>query len=112
MRLKRDARHRPGLSFRAEDFFGFTKRLLANMAELRVIEEELSEEMTGYGCELATGVVRGQRRAFVARYGENPDAQSHGESVLTVLQSRLLTTYSMSRRRGSHRCDSSRCCRY
>lgn len=90
LRIARGDRHQRGLFFRAEDFFGFTKRLLASTAELREMEDELAEELTGYGRQLATGVVRGQRQAFEARYGEDPDAQSHGESVLSVLQSRLL----------------------
>ncbi len=90
LRITRSGRPKRGLFFRAEDFFGFTKRLLASAAELRREEAELAEELTGYGRTLATGVVRGQRHALEARYGEDPDAASHGESVLGVLQSRVL----------------------
>lgn len=90
LRVTRGGRPRRGLFFRAEDFFGFTKRLLASNAELRAMEEELSEELTGYGRQLAVGTVRSQRAAFEARYGIDPDASSHGESVLGVLQSRIL----------------------
>lgn len=90
LRIARSGRPKRGLFFRAEDFFGFTKRLLASAAEFRAEEAELSEELSGYGQRLATGVVRGQRLALEARYGEDPDASSHGESVLGVLQSRVL----------------------
>jgi predicted ATPase len=90
LRITRSGRPKRGLFFRAEDFFGFTKRLLASTAELRREEDELSEELSGYARNLAIGAVRGQRLALEERYGTDPDAVSHGESVLEVLRSRVL----------------------
>ena len=41
-------------------------------------------------CELARGTVRGQRAALTRRYGEDFDANSHGESFLKLFQERLV----------------------
>jgi predicted ATPase len=35
-------------------------------------------------------VARGERAALTQRYGENPDARSHGETFLALLQTRLV----------------------
>jgi predicted ATPase len=48
------------------------------------------EGLKGYGLRLAQGVVRGQRGALAARYGEDADARSHGESFLNLFQSRFV----------------------
>jgi predicted ATPase len=78
------------LFLRAEDVFGFTGRVIDDMAELAAETRELESAMRpGYGRDLATGVLRGQRAAFAASYGENPDGASHGETFLAVLRRRL-----------------------
>jgi predicted ATPase len=87
-------RHAPKakLFFRAEDAFGFTKRVIANIAELEAEEQSFRETLPddSWGQRLATGAVRGQRNALAARYGENPDGFSHGETFLNVLRSRIV----------------------
>ncbi len=85
---RRHARTR--LFLRAEDVFGFTTRVGDDMAELDGEAAELAAAIPeGYGRRLAVGVVKGQRAALARSYGENPDAQSHGETFLAVLRRRL-----------------------
>lgn len=80
------------LFFRAEDAFGFTKRVIADIAELEAEEEAFRGKLPdgSYGQRLATGAMRGQRNALARRYGENPDGFSHGETFLNVLKSRIV----------------------
>jgi len=85
---RRHARTR--LFLRAEDLFGYTNRLTSEMAELGDIEQELAQLPEGPGRDRATGVARGQRAALARRYGDNPDARSHGETFLALLQARLV----------------------
>jgi len=85
---RRHARTR--LFLRAEDVFGYTGRLTADMAGLRDIEQELAMLPEGAGRDRATGMARGQRAALVQRYGADPDARSHGETFLALLQTRLV----------------------
>jgi len=56
---------------------------------------EVEDELRGalregsWGQRLATGTVAGQRAALTRRYGADPDARSHGETFLHLLQQRL-----------------------
>ena len=84
---RRHARTR--LFLRAEDVFGYTGRLSADIAEHGAIEQELSTLPEGPGRDRATGMARGQLGALVGRYGADPDARSHGETFLALLQTRL-----------------------
>jgi predicted ATPase len=79
-----------GFFLRAEDFFNFARRMHAKVLELDEIAKEFESELTGYGLSLAKGVVLGQRRAIVDKYGENLDANSHGESFLRLFQERFV----------------------
>lgn len=79
-----------GFFLRAEDFFNFARRMHDKVKELTAIAEEFENELTGYGLTLAQGVVLGQRRALVNKYGENLDANSHGESFLKLFQERFV----------------------
>lgn len=80
------------LFFRAEDAFGFTKRVIADIAALEAEEAAFREKLPdgSYGQRLATGAMRGQRAALTQRCGENPDGFSHGETFLNVLKSRIV----------------------
>jgi len=71
-----------GFFLRAEDFFNFARRLQTMMKEL----QEIAGSMEGMG----VGAVLGQRQALIERYGENLDANSHGESFLKLFQSRFV----------------------
>lgn len=86
------ARHkRPGTSlfFRAEDAIGFTKRLKEEMSGLSELEAHFDETLTGYGRQLATGAMRGQKKALQAKYGDDPDARSHGEWFINIMKERV-----------------------
>ena len=87
-------RHKPRakLFVRAEDLFGFVRRVGRTMAELKELEAHFEQTVKGdYGRTLAKGVARGQRGALAERYGEDPDARSHGETFLNLLERRLVT---------------------
>src|SRR5262245_51628240 len=79
-----------GFFLRAEDFFNFARRLQTMTRELQELADSFDEEYTGSALGLAKGAVLGQRRALVERYGENLDANSHGESFLKLFQSRFV----------------------
>jgi predicted ATPase len=72
-----------GFFLRAEDFFNFARRLQAMIRELQEIADSFDHE-------LGKGAALGQRQALIERYGENLDANSHGESFLKLFQSRFV----------------------
>lgn len=82
-----------GFFLRAEDFFGFqkdmAKRRVEHEAELRRLDVEL-KDASPLARNLAMGVHRGSIDALTERYGENPDARSHGEAFLDLFKSRLV----------------------
>ena len=84
------ARHRRGFFLRAEDFFTFVRRIQTERRELTELEQDLGASHQGYGRQLAMGMARGQRSALEQRYGEDLDANSHGESFLKVFASRVV----------------------
>jgi predicted ATPase len=90
----RSRTHR-GFFLRAEDFFGFAKRLarlraemLARVAELEA--EYASQDRSDYALGLATGPARASIADMERRYGVDLDASSHGQSFLRVFQSRFV----------------------
>ena len=86
-------RTRKGFFLRAEDFFGFTKRLAVMRAELqaRMAEIELEyADRSAYSKGLAAGPVRASLAALEARYGVDLDANSHGQSFLKLFRSRFV----------------------
>jgi predicted ATPase len=90
-RFSRRRRATTRLFVRAEDVFGFVGRVTRNMADLAALETELGETVrSDYGRRLAKGVAAGQRRALADAYGDDPDARSHGETFLALLERRLV----------------------
>ena len=81
---------RTRMFLRAEDVFGYTDRLTSEMADLAEIEQDLARLPEGSGRMRATAMARAQRSALTGRYGANPDARSHGETFLALLQTRLV----------------------
>jgi predicted ATPase len=79
-----------GFFLRAEDFFNFARRLKRMTEELQEIADSFEQEYTGYALGLAKGAALGQRQALIERYGEDLDANSHGESFLKLFQSRFV----------------------
>ncbi|MEM6806642.1 MAG: AAA family ATPase [Bacteroidota bacterium] len=80
---------RRGFFLRAEDFFGFTKRLNQLQTDFDTDLEELEGELDGYGLQLAKGAIMGEKRAIESRYGADLDENSHGESFLKLFQARF-----------------------
>jgi len=82
-----------GFFLRAEDFFGYAKRqneLRAEMeADLREIDGEFKDRSV-YAKALATMSTKGELRDMRRRYGEGLDTSSHGESFLSLFQSRFV----------------------
>jgi predicted ATPase len=86
-------RTKRGFFLRAEDFFGFTKRLAVMRAELLARLAQIDEEYadaSAYAKGLASGPVRASLGALEARYGVDLDANSHGQSFLQLFRSRFV----------------------
>jgi predicted ATPase len=82
-----------GFFLRAEDFFGFTKALAADRAELLQRLEQIDEDFADAseeGRRLAKRPIHNSLAEMERRYGVDLDANSHGESFLKLFQSRLL----------------------
>src|SRR5204862_5470501 len=89
----RSRRTKRGFFLRAEDFFGFTKRLAVTRTELlaRIAEIEVEyADRSAYAKGLAAGPARASLGALEARYGVDLDANSHGQSFLHLFRSRFV----------------------
>lgn len=82
-----------GFFLRAEDFFGYARRMATLRAEARDAVDAVDREYEGRS-ELAKALAKGVHRKTVGeierRYGNGLDAQSHGESFLRLFQTRLV----------------------
>ena len=95
LRLSWARRTTRGFFLRAEDFFGFAKRLARMRAELIVEMREAAELYKAGGrSQTALGLKQGPLQASIAelekRYGAELDANSHGENFLKLFQSRFV----------------------
>jgi predicted ATPase len=95
LRLGWSRRTARGFFLRAEDFFGFAKRLAQERSALLArVDEVAVEYRAAPRSALAVGLAQGPARASLAdmerRYGVNFDANSHGESFLKLFQSRFV----------------------
>jgi predicted ATPase len=82
-----------GFFLRAEDFFGFAKRLSIMRSELQARLAEIDVEYadrSGYAKGLAAGPVKASLGEMERRYGIDLDANSHGQSFLRLFQSRFV----------------------
>lgn len=92
LRLTWRGRSHRGFFLRAEDFFGFQKRLAVQRAEHEAELARIDVELAGsseYARRLARGPHHASIGAIESRYGENPDARSHGEAFLNLFAQRL-----------------------
>ena len=87
--LSWERRTHRGFFLRAEDFFNYAKRTSRLVGELNELADEVSRDRRG-DWERARGMILAERAALVRRYGENPDARSHGESFLHLFGSRFV----------------------
>lgn len=93
LKLVWNARTHRGFFLRAEDFFGYAKRMGAIKAELAADVEALGEayaDRSRYALGLARTPYLKELADLERRYGEGLDHRSHGESFLTLFQSRFV----------------------
>lgn len=94
LRLSWKKRTHRGFFLRAEDFFGFARRVNQMQGELAAqaaeYERELQENPRDAGLQRARGFILGQKRALEAKYGADADARSHGEGFLNLFEQRLV----------------------
>ena len=93
LRLVWSRRARRGFFLRAEDFFGYTKRLAVLRSELLARLDEIEVEYadrSAHARALAGGPIRASLAALESRYGVDLDANSHGQSFLKLFQSRFV----------------------
>lgn len=92
LRLTWSKRTHRGFFLRAEDFFGFQKRVAQQQRDLRARLDQVDATYHGRSEAargLAKGPASGQLADIARRYGENPDGRSHGEAFLNLFQGRL-----------------------
>jgi predicted ATPase len=89
MTFRRSVNAKRKMFFRAEDAIGFTNRVQSDVEDLDEMREGYEKSLKGYARQMAMGVVNGQKAAYTSRYGDNPDAKSHGEWFLDLLKGRL-----------------------
>jgi len=95
LRLSWAKRTHSGFFLRAEDFFGFLKRMARLRAELLIERVEAARQYKADGrSDAALGLKLGPLQSSLAelekRYGAELDANSHGESFLKLFQSRFV----------------------
>ena len=93
LRLTWSKRTHRGFFLRAEDFFGFQRRLAAERQEFeqRLLEiDEQYRDRSAVAKGLAAGPVRASLSDMERRYGRDPDARSHGQAFLNLFQGRFV----------------------
>ena len=82
-----------GFFMRAEDFFGFIHRIRSMRQELKSEIDRIDRDYadrSDYAKQLAKGPATSSINSLTHRYGHDLDANSHGESFLTIFQSRFV----------------------
>lgn len=93
LRLVWSRRTTRGFFLRAEDFFGFAKRVSALRVELlqRIADLDVEyADRSAWAKGLAAGPAHASLAAMERRYGIDLDANSHGQSFLRLFQSRFV----------------------
>ena len=93
LRLTWAKRTHRGFFLRAEDFFGFQRRLAVERQELEQRLLDLDDEYrdrSGYAKGLAAGPARASLSDMERRYGRDPDARSHGQAFLNLFRGRFV----------------------
>ena len=93
MRLSWRARTRKGFFLRAEDLFGYVKRMAQTRAEMEAEMREVDERFEGrsdYAKGLAKTPFKRELHGIEEKYGDGLDARSHGESFLALFQARFV----------------------
>jgi len=84
-------RPRTRVFFRAEDSFGFTKRVQGEMKEIDAQADAMlaNEKASEFRRRLGANIVRSTRGMLAHRYGDDPHARSHGETFLGIVRAQL-----------------------
>ncbi len=93
LRLTWSKRTQRGFFLRAEDFFGFQRRLAADRVAFEARLGDLDVEYrdrSAYAKGFATLPVRRALADMERRYGRDPDARSHGQAFLNLFQGRFV----------------------
>ena len=93
MRLAWKSRTHRGFFLRAEDFFGFAKRMAQLRSEFQKELVEVDERFRDHSKlarMLARGPAAGSIAAIERKYGADLDANSHGESFLKLFRERFV----------------------
>jgi predicted ATPase len=93
LRLSWTTRTHRGFYLRAEDFFGYARRIAAMRSELEqglaAVDAEYADR-PGLAHDLARTPFLRELAELERRYGEGLDAQSHGEAFLGFFEARLV----------------------
>lgn len=93
MRLTWNKRTRKGFFLRAEDFFGYAKKLAQMKVELdqdiQRVERDYKDR-SSFATDLAKSAYVNELGEIQRRYGDGLDTASHGESFLALFQSRFV----------------------
>ena len=92
LRLTWRRRTHRGFFLRAEDFFGFQKRLVRQQQEMREAIVRVDADYQGrseWAKTLAKLPASGSLADIARRYGEDPHARSHGEAFLDLFRGRF-----------------------
>jgi predicted ATPase len=82
-----------GFYLRAEDFFGFAKRIGQIKSQLKADLEEVDREYDGrsaFSISMAKMAYNSELTSLKNSYGDGLDTQSHGESFLKLFQARFV----------------------
>ncbi|MCU0489085.1 MAG: AAA family ATPase [Anaerolineales bacterium] len=93
LRLAWTKRTRKGFFLRAEDFFGYTRRMAELQHELETDLKTVDKEYQGrskLASDLARSPYLSQLDGLQRRYGSGLDHASHGESFLKLFQARFV----------------------
>jgi len=93
LKLSWSKRTKRGFFLRAEDFFGYAKRLNQMRAELKNDLDAVDDAYLGRSqaaVDLAKMPYQRELGDLEQRYGEGLDSRSHGESFLTLFQTRFV----------------------
>jgi predicted ATPase len=92
-RLSWKKRTHKGFFLRAEDFFGYARRMKQTRQELQQDLRQVEQDYRGrskYAADLARLPYARELGDIQRRYGAGLDSQSHGESFLLLFQSRFV----------------------
>jgi predicted ATPase len=85
-------RARVAVFFRAEDSFGFTKRIEREMKEIDEQADAMLNDpkASPFRRRLGANITRSSRAVLARKYGDDPHARSHGETFLGIVRAQVM----------------------